>query len=425
MSLKIFSKEGDFLSLGYRCMDETDVLAYVEDGLYKKAYEGIIPKADSAQGMDVQPDDVIVFDMVGSGDGADVLSQKGYNVVSGSSIADKMELERSYGAEVMEKHGIQMPPTHTFDDFKEGKKFIEKTMKRCVFKPEGNPDVELTFVPSSPEGLLAMWDYLTAKLDKGTVYELQEFVEGVECSTEAWFTGEHFLLPLNSTMESKRFGAHDTGQNTGCMGNTVWFWDEPTSVFLYDYLFKPLEPFLKKNGYVGPLDINGIWNDQGIWALEWTARFGYDAIQAMSRLVQGSFYKFLANYKTMDHMPVRADPDLYSLTVRVCIPPYPYKKETVPVVPILDLTPSMMDNIYLADAMLDSEGQLSTSGSDGYVLSVGEHGRDVNRLRKKVYNMVDSVCVPSKTYRHDIGERVLKDKPELERIIKRLMNQRR
>jgi phosphoribosylamine---glycine ligase len=424
MALKVFSKEADFCSLAARCMADTDVKLYIESDQYKKAFEGILDKADSATGLDIQPDDVVVFDEVGAGDGADVLSKKGYNVVSGSSIGDKMELDRPFGASIMEKAGIQTPPTFKFDNFDEGKKFIEKTMKRYVFKPNGNPDVELTFVPSSPEGLLAMWRYLTGKLEPGSTFELQEFVSGVEMSTEAWFTGSHFLLPINSTMEEKRLGAGNTGQNTGCMGNVVWFWDDQTSAFLYNYLFQPLEPFLKKNGYVGPLDINGIWNDQGIFALEWTARFGYDAILACSRLIKGSFYKFLRDYKTMDMMPVEANPDLYGMTVRCCIPPYPYKDMTVPMVPILGLNKGMMDNIYLADAMIDLEKQLSTAGTDGYALSIGEDGRDVQKLRRKIYSIMEEIDLPSKTYRNDIGERVLKDKPKIEGILKRLASKR-
>jgi len=425
MGLKVVSKEGDFMSMALRCMEDTDVKVYIEETLYKKAYEGIVPKVDSATGLDIKSGDVIVFDMVGAGDGADVLLKKGYNVVSGSSIADKMELDRPYGAKLMEDTHIQVPPTYEFDDFDEGKAFIEKTMKCYVFKPNGNIDLELTFVPSSPEGLLAMWRYLSSKCEKGTTFELQEKVDGVEMSTEGWFTGDHFLLPINSTMEEKKLGTGGTGQNTGCMGNVVWFWDDQTSVFLYEYLFKPLEPFLKKHGYVGPLDINGIWNDQGIWALEWTARFGYDAVQAMSRLIKGSLFQFLRDYKKMDRMPVEANPDIYSMTTRLCIPPYPYKKETVPVVPILGLTKAIKDNVYLADAMIDSDGELSTSGSDGYVMSIGEHGFDLPRIRRKIYSIMEEIDLPSKIYRTDIGERVIKQRPEIESIIRKLIKSRR
>jgi phosphoribosylamine--glycine ligase len=420
MGFKLISKNGDFLPLLSRIEDEgNEVVFHTTQG--GDIYKGILPSVDSPIELDIQKDDTVIFDMVGAGDTAEVLKDKNYHVIGGGKLNDKIELDRNHGNEFMEKHGIPVPPTHKFDSFDEVKKFLlEHTGERFVFKPDGNLETDLTIVPSSWEGLIRSLPYIEEKVPKDTMFQLQEFVEGIEMSTEAWFNGTKFLQPINSTMEEKKFMDSDLGPNTGCAGNIVWAWEREYSEFLYEYIFRPLEDTLRKADYIGPLDINGIWNEDGIHGLEWTSRFGYDAIQAMTRLFTIPFGKFLENIRTIDKMPLSNE---LAMSIRVSIPPYPSEGD-VPKVPIVfpeDFSKEEQGMVYLSDVFVSPDTGLSCAGTDGYILAIATSGKSIPKMKSLIYNVADRIEVPNKQYRSDIGDRVIGEKAKMEMLLKNLM----
>lgn len=410
-SVKLISKNGDFLPLLHRMKKSGhDVLAYVEGNL--KLYDNILPKVHDINELDIAEGDVVVFDMVGAGKGADLLKEKGIAVVGGGELNDKLELDREFGMRFMEQHGIQIPPSIYCDTFDEAREVVQKTQKRYVLKPDGNLTTDLTYVSEDADDMLRMMDYFEDKIPDGTSFVLQEFVEGVEMSTEAWFNGERFLLPINSTFEEKKFMNGGYGPNTGCSGNVVWFWDEEISEKLYRMLFEKMEEPLREAGYVGPLDINAIWTEQGPLGLEFTARFGYDAIQCASRLIDMELGEFLHDLPALSEVPVKAAE--YAMSVRCSIPPYPNDGE-VPEIPI-DVSGCPPDALYLSD-VYNKDGTLVCGGEDGYICAVAGHGNRLNTVAKGVYEKVDTLIIPGLQIRTDINDRVAADREKVTQII--------
>ena len=420
MGIKLITKNGDFLPLLYRIFKEGEDVKY-HISTDSKIYEGILDKAKSAIDLDISSDDIVIFDMVGAGETAETLKSKNYTVIGGGTLNDTLELEREAGSDFMKKHGIQVPPTYSFDSFEECEAFLhEHEGERFVFKPDGNLETDLTFVPSSWIGLIKTLPYLKERCPEDVHFCLQEFVEGVEVSTEAWFNGTRFLMPINSTMEEKKFMAGNLGPNTGCMGNVTWAWNNEISLFLYEYLFKKLEDDLREAHYIGPLDINGIWNEKGIYGLEWTARFGYDAIQAFSRLFTIPIAEVFKKLPTMDRLPILQD--TYALSIRVSIPPFPSegKVEEVPIIFPEDFTKDEMEKVYLSDVYYNDKNGLQCAGSDGYVLAIASHSKSIPILQMETLEIADRIEVPNKQYRNDIGNRVIGEKKELEKIFRKL-----
>ena len=416
--LKIISKSGSFLSCALHMYENGEKLkVYIDEEPARGLYKGLLPKASDIAALDISPKDIVIIDMVGFGDGANVLKQKGITVIGAGKLADKMELDRNYGLNLMNQSGIKMPPGKSFNSFQDAAAFVSKTKKRYVFKPNGNLSTSLTYVSTSTVNLLAMFPYLEKQCKGKADFELQEFIPGIEMSTEAWFNGERFVFPINSTMEEKKLFPGNSGPNTGCMGNVVWFWDSETSNILYEKMFKALEPGLKKDKYVGPIDINAIWAEDGIYGLEYTARFGYDAIQAFDQLLTVPMEIFLKSLKGIKELPV--EPEKYAVAIRVSIPPYPHSTENVPEIPILGITKNIKRNLYLSDIKLE-EGNLCTGGYDGDVLTIADSGNNLKKITSHLYGIIDILEIPNKQYRNDIGDRVPVEKSQIEKYLKKL-----
>src|SRR6185312_15704729 len=106
-------------------------------------------------------------------------------------------------------------------------------------------------------------------------FVLQEFINGVVVSSEMWSDGTKVIRPSNHTVEVKGFLNGCKGPATGCSGNIVWAEDGLCRIV--ESGSARIEKLVVEEGHVGPMDLNAVVNDEGVWGLEWTPRFGYDA----------------------------------------------------------------------------------------------------------------------------------------------------
>lgn len=405
--------------------EEKGCLTYVAEHECEKIGDNIVLKVKTPIELDFKQDDVVIFDANGAGSEADTLKEKGYTVIGAGGLNDRLELDRDFGLIFMENHGIPVPPSFTFEDIDACIEFIRKNPDRYVFKPHGNPSLALTYVATSAENMLGMLPYLKRETDKkseghGTSFVLQKVVEGVEMSTEAWFNGKNFILPLNSTMEEKKFMDGGRGPNTGCMGSVLWNWSQEISIKLYEMLFKDMEADLAEAGYLGPLDINAIWTPKGPFALEFTPRFGFDAIQGFLRTLDVSPAAFLRGLRGSSSVPAREGQ--LAMAVAVSTPPYPTETEEIPKVPVRGISPlELADTVYQYDMMFDPDiNMYTTAGAYNWVCSVTDNDTDFNKLRRRIYKKVSEIEVADKQYREDIGDRFLRDLSRVKSIIDRL-----
>jgi phosphoribosylamine--glycine ligase len=248
-------------------------------------------------------------------------------------------------------------------------------------------------------------------------FELQEFVEGVEVSTEGWFDGQTFVDgSLNSTFEEKRFMDGNVGPRVGCAGNVVWFWRDDNAL---TRMVRSLEKPLRELKYgPGPIDVNTIVNEDGIFFLEFTARFGYDALQAQLELYDAPVGEILYDlaHGELDTFPVSTD--LVAIAVRLTIPPYPTDTEAARKdIPIFfrqrDLPHLHFNDVWLKD------DQLVTAGVGGSIGVASFAARSVDLAREGVYDIIDRVKVASDDlqYRKEIGLRYHADFPSLMALI--------
>lgn len=408
-SFLFVSQFGDIAFLALRFKREGHkVRLFIEHPDCKDTYRGLLDSTPSPR-----PDrgEIVIIDSEGFGSYADKLRKAGTRVIGGGSWSDGIELNRSLGIGLMEAYGIKTPETRAFQSVQEAINFLSRSEGEWYYKPSGNKDAAFTLGGTVDMLARFMRRYPTKD------FILQKKVKGTELSFEGWFDGKRFVYPFNSTAEDKRFLAGDIGPNVGCMGNVVWTYDSPTPILYYKTLSR-IEGALARVKYIGPIDINTIIDSDGqVFGLEWTPRFGYDAIQALSLLLPNNAGEQFAEFAngTLNKFDTRAE---FAFTVNVSMPPYPHVENATKMkgMPLDHGLTNHPGRVLLRDVMLDNMKLPMLAGGSGIVASIGGIGRDLSALRYEVLDFIKTFKIPNAQYRHDCCTRVESVLSELARL---------
>jgi len=415
------SKQGDGLPLAQRVVSEGHrVVFYINDEDCRSVGSGLVEKSNVHSVLinkngeidnDVLEEvlhprpDCVVMDMVGKGYGklADELRKKNIPVIGGCAFADQIELDRIYGNKLMKMHGINTPEVHKFNNFREAIKFVESKNAPFVYKPCGNQPTTTTYVAREASDLIGILEFYEGEHEE---FELQEKVDGVEVSTELWFNGEE-VINVNHTMEEKALMEGGVGPKAGCMGDVVWNGD--TSNKLYKQGVGKLEASLRKIKYRGPLDLNTIVSKDKLYGLEFTSRFGYNAIFSLLELYKGRINDLLYGVATgvIKTMPMR---DGWGCSITIALPPYPHdiEPDMSKNIPVLGVNKQNEKHIWFYD-VYKNNGNLCASGNGGSIGAITSRGDTIREVRRRVYRTLDNLIIPDVMYRKDIGQRVPND----------------
>jgi phosphoribosylamine-glycine ligase len=421
------SLEGDAISLARAVQREGhEAIVYIRSEKHKHMGDGLVEKADSIEYADSFGANVIIFDHVHHGDLADSL-RSSIPVFGASSFADKIELDRIYGLEVAARCGLRLPETAIFtkdastrqrmlelddivacgEDFSDARQFIEEHGGSWVFKPCGNKGTATTYISDDPLDMIYMLDRFENMLGDGGSFVLQRKLSGGhEISSEIWFAGDHILEgSFNVTVEDKKLLHSDLGPNCGCAGNIVFANHDLYWPIFKKYIFDKLEELLRSNSFFGPLDVNAIWLHDGPRFLEFTPRFGYDAIQTYIQLFLSPVSEALYNAATGKNQRIYVEQHAFTAGVRVSIPPYPHSDKGAPKgLLIKGLDPSD-PTLHPSDAMLDEKGRLVTAGADGNIYTATAVDGTWQGAISKCYDKISRINLGDAQYRKDIGLR--------------------
>jgi phosphoribosylamine--glycine ligase len=397
----LISKSGDGIGLAHRIqLEGNNVKFYLEDEKGESLYDGILERVPDWKKA-ITSDTIVVCDMVGVGKEMDELRKGGIPVVGGCKLADELELDRAFGLSVAENHGITIPESESFQDFKSAVEYLEDQEEDdgFVFKPEGNKEGVKTTVSRDTREMIALMGHFE-NLWKGKVdFILQRVVKGVEISSEVWCaSGKIIDGSYNNTLEQKRFLNDDLGPNTGCMGSTVKFNLCPR---LFTETFAKLTPWLNTSKFNGPLDINCIIDQDGVpHMLEWTSRFGYSAIYAMIEGLGMPVSDFLAAMASNQEVDFGASSQWLG-ALRMTIPPYPHCEDAPMAkgIPIMDL--DLEDpHTWPLDVMIEG-GQLVCSGFDGILCELSGAAESLDAMWGGLYGRAAMIHAPEIQYRTD------------------------
>jgi phosphoribosylamine--glycine ligase len=386
---------------------------YIDTPAERGIGDGFVPKtADWKSELDWA--DVVVFDdVLGMGAMAEELKKKGKPVVGGSAYTDRLEDERGFGQQELKAAGVPIIPQADFTSFDEAVAYVQANPNRYVIKPSGEAqnNKRLLFVGEEEDGkdvLQVLADYKRTQSQTIKAFQLQRRVVGIEIAVGAFFNGREFVLPICVNFEHKKLFPGDIGPPTGEMGTSM-FWSEPNRIF--NATLKKMEAKLAAERYTGYIDVNCIVNGNGIYPLEFTARFGYPAISIQQEGLitpMGELLRGLAD-GSLSRARARSG---FQVGLRVVVPPFPYNdpetfdntsKDAV----IFFKTPSR-DGIHIEEVKL-VDGEWLVTGSAGAALIVCGTGPTMKQAQRQAYNRAKNVMIPHMYYREDIGDRWLEE----------------
>jgi len=429
--ITLISNSGEGCPIFYQMQEEGyEVQVYLHNPLYTDNYKKMLKHVTlSDLPAAVKSSTLVIVDMVRLNEGykrdtmllrlfnlptdemsvfgpvSDKIQEMGIPVIGSSRWTDKIELDRNLGEKIAQKVGISTPVTYNFTGLKEAQNFLENKKSLWVLKPHNNMDLDLTYVESYPGELYYKLDNdirNRIKHDKVEVM-LQKKVEGVTISTEGWFDGQDFVH-FNHTIEDKAFMVGDLGPHVGSQGNTVW-----AKKNLDGLLVSNLErvcPLLREANYVGPIDVNCIVAEKNNqpYFLEWTPRFGYDALYCMLAMIKSKVGEFFEN-----RFDVPIDNRFWAVSQRLSIPPYPYDttkdlKKMCKDVEIYTKAGARTPDFWMEDVYWTNDG-LKCAGADGILGAVVGLGFSIGEASNNCRKYLKELKVGSyKQYRTDAGE---------------------
>jgi phosphoribosylamine--glycine ligase len=423
---------GDYADLGdlyLRLMaDGHEVRVCVSDPRSQDMFAGMIERvpdwrAELGWVRGAGLDGIILFEGADAGATQDALRAEGYNVIGGSAFGDRLENDRAFGQAILCDAGVRTVAAHEFDSFERAIDFVRQERRRYVYKPNGS-DVESmqTYVGAMDDGedIVALLEINRRSWDESRrpSFILMDHVTGVEVGVGAYFNGERFLEPACIDWEHKHFFNNDLGELTGEMGTLVSYRGAGP---IFAATLAKVAPALQASGYCGYINVNTIVNDDGIWPLEFTARFGYPGYAILDALHEEGWDAIFSRMIRRDGTSFRTAAG-FAVGVVVTVPPFPYQAgygELSKGLPILfrgTLDAAERRHLHFSEVAM-SDGRLVTAGMVGQVMVVTGRGDTVEAAQRRSYALVRRVVVPNLRYRTDIGDRFLRhDRAELERL---------
>lgn len=399
-----------------------DVDYYLSDPKYEDVLSGLIPKPKiklldhryHIQGYgfpSYKGYDLSLFDLTGRAKQAEH-SKSQCPTIGDGELEHRLEDDREFGINFMEHCGIEVPPYSRFDNPSEAKSFLKTNKKRYVFKPftigGSTQDTATTYVSKDSDDLIEYIDELW-EMSKKAPFILQEFIEGTEIGTEAFFNGTDFYL-LTGTLEEKKFMNDNKGPNTGCSGNLIFAMKEESKIFKEGLL--KAAPFLSEMGFRGIIDLNTIVTKDKAYGLEWTPRFGYLCCPTISSMYGHGYADLLLSIARGENPQIKWEYK-YGMATTITIPPYPteIRLERAKHIPIEGIDPRDVEELchtYLFDAMVDEKKKLCTSGNYGYIGAVLAPADTIGGAHELLKGRLNNIQIPNCQYRTDIYQSTLK-----------------
>jgi phosphoribosylamine--glycine ligase len=344
---------------------------------------------------------------------ADRLSEAGARVFGPGPEAARIESSKAFAKELMVRNSVPTASFKVFTEPGEAHSYIDRARKRLVVKADGLAKGKGALVTASrQEAHHAVESMMVERRfgEAGETVVIEERLSGEEASVMAVTDGERYVV-LPPSQDHKRALDGDRGPNTGGMGAYT-----PAPVMgsgelaeVEETVIKRLLKGLSRQGvtYRGVLYAGLMINDDGIFVIEFNARFGDPEIQCVLPAVDvelGCLMAQAADGHISDRR--RIEPSRWGVCVVMASGGYPGSYEKGKEINGLEQAEAQEGVVvFHAGTSRTGDGRLITSG--GRVLGVTGTGRSLRSARRKAYNAARTLSFDASFMRTDIGKRGL------------------
>lgn len=397
-----------------------DVKLFIDSRQQKENFANLLTKVDDwKKELDwVGKDGLIVFDDVGYGAIQDKLRSQGYSVFGGCLKGDKLELDRAWSQSIFRKYGLTAPPTYDFDLIDKAIDFVKENPMPWVIKQNGTASKGMNYVGKLRDGsdvISVLKNYKELYKDIGTI-TLQKKVFGIEIGIGRFFNGTDWVGPIEINIEHKKFLPGDIGPATGEMGTLAWYTSDENNL-LFKKTINKLKPFLQEINFKGDFDLGCIVNQNKIYPLEASPRFGSPIIHLQCDLHKSNWFDFMKAVADGKEYKLKWKKG-YGIVVMLTTPPFPYVKKLKDISSYnseihFDKTikPDLFGKqIHFEEVSYDPKNnKYYISDHRGYILYVTAIGKTIKKASKKVYKLINKIHIPKMIYRNDIGDRFVSE----------------
>lgn len=410
---KILIITKDFSGLGFAKMSidagYESILAYENDELEKDDKEsfdlvgnGMVEKMELTELFKQRTKyrkDYWIFDQNHHYEYSEILRKEGYKVFGGQELTDKMEHDRSFGADMAKKAGLTLPETIEFSDIESGLEHLDQNpdMAYC-FKPDHGEGAFTTYVPDNEkdeEANRELYRYMSSQNGDVGEYILQKRIKGTEVNIEYWvYKGKPILCYAN--LECKRKLDYDEGEMCGCAQDIGFIVPIDCKLALYT-VGKLLK--LMPADYTGFLDANIIVAHRDFYFLEFCARYGYNAHpNIFSTLALKTFPEIMIEWIDGDVKNFKDNFDYGFGASILCYIDHPTKGYPI------DIPEDIESKFYHFDTYKNEEGEYCLSGYSNEVGIITAHEADIKNASKFCILNADKLTYPNHAIRHDLDK---------------------
>ena len=346
---------------------------------------------------------------------ADEFTAAGLQIFGPDKKASLLESSKKFAKDFLRKYNIKTAGYESFTNFQDAENFVKQKKHPLVIKVSGLAAGKGVFISENAEESKKILDSIfNGKIfgKSGETVVIEDYIEGFELSYMIVADGASYK-PLITSMDYKRIGDGDAGENTGGMGAVTPnpYVSENIVNKINKTVIEPALEGLKKEGikYKGILYAGLMIKGDEIYVLEFNVRFGDPETQAiLIRLESDIIDLFLSviNENLKDYKLIFDDNKSICLVLASGGYPKDYKTGY---------------EIFF-DKKLHNRGQISESGAEYYIFHAGtkkinekyftDGGRVLNICAKGkgaeiadiVYDIAEKINFENKYCRKDIGK---------------------
>ncbi|XP_048260179.1 trifunctional purine biosynthetic protein adenosine-3 isoform X2 [Bombus terrestris] len=344
---------------------------------------------------------------------ADELKNAGINCFGPQKAASKIEADKYWAKEFMDKCQIPTARWKGFVNAEEAKKFVKSApYPALVIKASGLAAGKGVIVAKDKEEACRAIDEILIDRKFGSAGEsivVEELLEGEEVSVLA-FTDGKTIVPMAPAQDHKRIFDGDTGPNTGGMGaycpcpllNKADY-----ELVKADILQKTVDGLRQEQiSYVGVLYAGLMLTKEGPKVLEFNCRFGDPETQVVLPLLKSDLFNIMKACceGSLVESEVIWEENLFAVGVILASRGYPVSSSKGQVIiGVNDISRETNQFVFHSGTSISSEGELLTNG--GRVLITVSLAPSLALAAAKATRAAQIISFEGKQFRTDIAHK--------------------